>query len=313
MVLAVSISTTGSYTELSIPPKTTDVLEWLRKKCKQPTLQYQGKLVQEEFAVSVFASPSEDDDENTNQHLLPPPFEEDTFTGVIVMMKTTNLNTDEYEKPANTYTDLKSSDYDELYSTFSFKEEEEEDVPEDEDEEAVVEEEEEEPEEVEEKDAPAVHTIHASNVFVDHPLRTRVKEVFGSEEFENALLNRCVQEAQKWFVDIDWENPVFREMYRSRAVDLHRYRHLLETMSPQEFADTSPVDRNPARWRPIVEKIIEQEKATYSREQTASIFMYCSSCKRKTKCDYYQLQTRSADEPMTTFVTCLECDKRWKF
>jgi transcription elongation factor S-II len=25
------------------------------------------------------------------------------------------------------------------------------------------------------------------------------------------------------------------------------------------------------------------------------------------------MQTRSADEPMTTFVTCLECDKRWKF
>jgi transcription elongation factor S-II len=25
------------------------------------------------------------------------------------------------------------------------------------------------------------------------------------------------------------------------------------------------------------------------------------------------LQTRSADEPMTTFVTCIECDKKWKF
>ncbi|EDO05373.1 Transcription factor S-II (TFIIS) central domain family protein [Babesia bovis T2Bo] len=28
---------------------------------------------------------------------------------------------------------------------------------------------------------------------------------------------------------------------------------------------------------------------------------------------YYQLQTRSSDEPMTTFVTCLECNNRWKF
>jgi transcription elongation factor S-II len=25
------------------------------------------------------------------------------------------------------------------------------------------------------------------------------------------------------------------------------------------------------------------------------------------------MQTRSADEPMTTFVTCLVCDKHWKF
>ena len=39
----------------------------------------------------------------------------------------------------------------------------------------------------------------------------------------------------------------------------------------------------------------------------------CSRCKKKSKCSYYQMQTRSADEPMTTFVTCLECDKQWKF
>ncbi|GFE55717.1 transcription elongation factor s-ii [Babesia ovis] len=28
---------------------------------------------------------------------------------------------------------------------------------------------------------------------------------------------------------------------------------------------------------------------------------------------YYQMQTRSSDEPMTTFVTCLQCSNRWKF
>ena len=37
----------------------------------------------------------------------------------------------------------------------------------------------------------------------------------------------------------------------------------------------------------------------------------CWKCKSK-KCTYYQLQTRSADEPMTTFVTCINCGKRWK-
>lgn len=38
----------------------------------------------------------------------------------------------------------------------------------------------------------------------------------------------------------------------------------------------------------------------------------CGRCKAR-KCTYYQLQTRSADEPMTTFVTCTQCDNRWKF
>lgn len=37
----------------------------------------------------------------------------------------------------------------------------------------------------------------------------------------------------------------------------------------------------------------------------------CGRCKQR-KCKYYQMQTRSADEPMTTFVTCVNCGNRWK-
>jgi len=38
----------------------------------------------------------------------------------------------------------------------------------------------------------------------------------------------------------------------------------------------------------------------------------CGKCKG-TKTTYFQLQTRSSDEPMTTFVTCMSCNNRWKF
>lgn len=37
----------------------------------------------------------------------------------------------------------------------------------------------------------------------------------------------------------------------------------------------------------------------------------CSRCGER-KCSYRQLQTRSGDEPMTTFVTC-ECGNKWRF
>lgn len=37
----------------------------------------------------------------------------------------------------------------------------------------------------------------------------------------------------------------------------------------------------------------------------------CEKCNSR-RCTYIQLQTRSADEPMTTFITCLECNYRWK-
>ena len=43
----------------------------------------------------------------------------------------------------------------------------------------------------------------------------------------------------------------------------------------------------------------------------AFINAYYNKC-RTYKTTYYQLQTRSADEPLTTFVTCLKCNKRWK-
>jgi len=38
----------------------------------------------------------------------------------------------------------------------------------------------------------------------------------------------------------------------------------------------------------------------------------CGKCKG-VKTTYFQMQTRSSDEPMTTFVTCLTCSNRWKF
>ena len=37
----------------------------------------------------------------------------------------------------------------------------------------------------------------------------------------------------------------------------------------------------------------------------------CGKCKQR-QCTYYQLQTRSADEPMTTFVTCVACGNRYQ-
>ena len=47
-------------------------------------------------------------------------------------------------------------------------------------------------------------------------------------------------------------------------------------------------------------------------KETVSSLFTCGRCKKK-ECTYYQLQTRSADEPMTTFVSCLICGNKWAF
>lgn len=45
---------------------------------------------------------------------------------------------------------------------------------------------------------------------------------------------------------------------------------------------------------------------------TKTDLLKCAKCKKR-NCTYNQVQTRSADEPMTTFVLCNECGNRWKF
>ncbi|KAL1903065.1 transcription elongation factor TFIIS [Sporothrix stenoceras] len=47
-------------------------------------------------------------------------------------------------------------------------------------------------------------------------------------------------------------------------------------------------------------------------EKSISDALTCGKCKQK-KVSYTQAQTRSADEPMTTFCECMVCGHRWKF
>ena len=54
----------------------------------------------------------------------------------------------------------------------------------------------------------------------------------------------------------------------------------------------------------------ESEKYNLKVESMTDIFR-CRKCGNR-KCIYYEVQTRSADEPMTQFITCLTCNNRWK-
>ena len=57
------------------------------------------------------------------------------------------------------------------------------------------------------------------------------------------------------------------------------------------------------------ELAMEAKKAAENEDYVGQF--KCGKCK-SVKTTYYQLQTRSADEPMTTYVTCLGCNNRWK-
>ncbi|CAA6661883.1 unnamed protein product [Spirodela intermedia] len=96
--------------------------------------------------------------------------------------------------------------------------------------------------------------------------------------------------------------------------DLRR-RVLLGEVTPAELVGMAPEemasdDRKRQNQQIKDKAIFECERGAPAKATTDQF--KCGRCgKRKTT--YYQLQTRSADEPMTTFVTCVECNNHWKF
>jgi transcription elongation factor S-II len=71
-------------------------------------------------------------------------------------------------------------------------------------------------------------------------------------------------------------------------------------------------EMSPDHWKKRIEMKIKRDRSRFSTNIEASTDMFqCRKCKSK-KCTYYELQTRSADEPATIFITCLDCGKNWK-
>jgi len=334
MVQATIVASNGTLSEVTIPAKTTDVLEWMRKKYKQLGIQFQGKIqdpLKEERWLSIFAKIA-DDEEDSNQHMLPSPLDEESYSGVIVILATMS-DSDDYEKPVTSYVNLGVEEYETLYHEWSFNmSDEEEEAGEEEEEEEEYEEPDEAP-----RVAPqvTVKTIKTKNVFVECAIRDKVvqnfTEVTSSEiasELEAQLLYSIVNYCKLNGIDVDWANKVFWNTYRSKAISLYENlrtngtvtntenwakKLLSREVDPKAFVDMPAEELCPSRWKAALDKIVEAEIRLYSKNVSAAIYLYCSRCKKKSKCDYYQMQTRSADEPMTTFVTCLECDREWKF
>lgn len=101
----------------------------------------------------------------------------------------------------------------------------------------------------------------------------------------------------------DPKNPQLRENVLRGIIDPSR----LASMTAEEMASD---DMKSLRNKLTKEAINEHQMAQTGGCVTD--LLKCGKCK-KSNCTYNQVQTRSADEPMTTFVLCNECGHRWKF
>ncbi|MBE7182542.1 MAG: transcription elongation factor S-II [Terriglobus roseus] len=87
------------------------------------------------------------------------------------------------------------------------------------------------------------------------------------------------------------------------------------SISPERFVTMSHEELMSPERRAEDEKLMKEnmDKAMVAQEEKSiSQSLQCGKCGQK-KVSYSQAQTRSADEPMTTFCECLNCGRRWKF
>jgi len=150
-------------------------------------------------------------------------------------------------------------------------------------------------------------------------LNVKIDNNKNSANLEKGIFNYSLKEAEQRKVLKKWDNSRFVKIYldRLRTVYLNLNNTIIEqinsgTIKVHKIAFMTHQEMSPERWTKLIEAKIKRDKNKFETNVEAATDTFtCRKCKSN-KCTYYQMQTRSADEPMTTFVTCIECGNRWK-
>ena len=143
---------------------------------------------------------------------------------------------------------------------------------------------------------------------------------------ESCIYNGAIHESKQRNIIRVWTYPLFVHMYKMRArkimsnFDATSYVKNTDlfdlfqqgSIDFKGLAAMNTYEMFPSRWRDQFEKqqIREKKQLEGNRDMATDQFL-CTRC-HKRQCTYYELQTRSADEPMTIFITCVNCGKKWR-
>ena len=167
----------------------------------------------------------------------------------------------------------------------------------------------------------------------DPPIRTKIRSKFKKiiddsdiiEDLEKGVVSFAINTASQSNIDLSWDNNDFLKIYLNKCISLYsnlddtsyiKNKRLKERLLSGEFkaydlADMDRVRLFPEIWKKLLDEK-QKSKFKYKKDKGGATNKFkCSRCKKK-ECSYFELQTRSADEPMTVFVTCLNCGKRWR-
>ena len=178
--------------------------------------------------------------------------------------------------------------------------------------------------------------VGAADTYESSPHRMKVYSVitstFGEDMLdstkvvlEEIIYKKALDTAAYEEIRKSWNMQAFRDVYLAVA------RRLIGNLSPstyiknrnlwdrfltneltlEEIGRQNYYELFPENWQEMVDRQAKREKIQLEGDfSRATDKWMCHGCKQR-KCTYYELQTRSADEPMTIFIHCLNCNKRW--
>ena len=148
-------------------------------------------------------------------------------------------------------------------------------------------------------------------------MNTELKKYFTSKITKQIL--ESITRFSESYAQINEVDFLIQEIYNTKLDELIKVfntnSELVEkiknkTIDIDKICYLKPDELNPDKYKVYLQK---KEKEFYKKMNTATTDMFtCKKCKSK-KCIVSEKQTRSGDEPATTFVNCTVCDYCFKF
>lgn len=142
-----------------------------------------------------------------------------------------------------------------------------------------------------------------------------------AKEIEGGVIKKTIEFCLEKGIIPHFMNPIFVKLYKCNAImnysHMRQFEHirtrlLSGDLKGWELPYLSHYEINPEGWRELQEmQDRREEKQLEGNKALATDQFKCRACGKR-ECTYYQMQTRSADEPMTTFINCMNCGNRWK-
>jgi transcription elongation factor S-II len=148
-----------------------------------------------------------------------------------------------------------------------------------------------------------------------------------SKKIEESIYHYTLSQSKIKGINPNIEDKYFKRIYVNKIITLynnlneHSYienknfkKRLYDgDIDVENIAFLTPQEVHQDHWKKYLDRQTANDEFLYSRTVGVRTKEYkCGRCKER-NCTHYQLQVRCSDEPMTTFVNCLNCGNKWSF